>query len=365
MRRTFGSFVFVLVAGAIIGATYGLLMNEILDRNWGLKAPIRGAIRGMVVASVAVALEVWISNSAIGRWQRSLKFRRGVALRVLITVMSIYVALAGSHWVLIGDKETYVQWFQNGFAPDFLFALGAGVVIQVMLQARRLIGGRTLTYFLLGRYARPTEERRIFVLADLKESTAITEKLGDQKALELITGVFLDIDSTIKKHRGVIHNYVGDEIIMSWLDRGPDGNMRLLQCIDEIFQVIAMRQAHYLDKYGVAPSLRMGVAGGPVAVGECGWEKRQVVYIGDTINKAKRMQEACKRHDLSVILDADTARGVTLPMGIGLSAVEEATLRGRAQVTKMLTLTGPDGSALTARFVAPPARRLARFARTV
>lgn len=348
MKRTFGSFVFVLVAGAIIGALYGLMMNEILDRNWGLKAPIRGAVRGMVVASVAVVLEVWIGNSAIGRWQRSLKFRRGVALRVIITCLIIYVALASSHLFLIGDREVYLQWIQNGFAPDFLFALGAGVVIQVMLQARRLIGGRTLTYFLLGRYSRPTEERRIFVLADLKDSTAITEKLGDQKALELITGVFLDIDAAIKRNRGVIHNYVGDEIIMSWLDRGPDGNMPLLQCIDEIFQTLSLRQAHYLEKFGVAPTLRLGIAGGPVAVGECGWEKRQVVYIGDTINKAKRMQEACKRHDLSVILDAQTARGITMPMGIGIAAVEEATLRGRAEATKMLTLTGPDGNALEA-----------------
>ncbi len=348
MRRTFGSFVFVLVAGAIIGALYGLMMNEVLDRNMGLKAPIRGSVRGVVVAFVAVSLEVWIGNSAIGRWQRSLKFRRGVALRVLITCLIIYVALAGSHLVLIGDKDVYVQWFNNGFAPDFLFALGAGVVIQILLQARRLIGGRTLTYFLLGRYARPTEERRIFVLADLKDSTAITEKLGDQKALELITGVFLDIDPAIKKHRGVIHNYVGDEIIMSWLDRGPDGNMRLLKCIDEIFQTLSVRQSHYLKKFGVAPTLRLGIAGGPVAVGECGWEKRQVVYIGDTINKAKRMQEACKRHDLSVILDAETARGITMPMGIGIDAVEEATLRGRAEATKMLTLTGPDGTALEA-----------------
>ncbi|CUH53896.1 adenylate/guanylate cyclase domain-containing protein [Shimia marina] len=348
MKRTFGSFVFVLVAGAIIGALYGLMMNEILDRNWGLKAPIRGAVRGMAVASVAVALEVWISNSAIGRWQRSLKFRRGVALRVAITCLIIYVALAGSHIVLIGDRDVYVDWIQNGFGPDFLFALLAAVVVQILLQARRLIGGRTLTYFILGRYARPTEECRIFVLADLRGSTAITETLGDQKALELITGVFLDIDATIKKHRGVIHNYVGDEIIMSWLDRGADGNMQLLQCIDEIFQVLAARQGHYLAKFGVAPSLRMGIAGGPVAVGECGWEKRQVVYIGDTINKAKRMQEACKAHDLSVILDAETAQGMTLPMGMGVTPVEQTTLRGRANATQMLTLTAPDGSALEA-----------------
>ncbi|GAA6180325.1 hypothetical protein NBRC116594_17630 [Shimia sp. NS0008-38b] len=348
MTRTFGSFLFVLIAGAVVGALYGLMMDQILDRGWGALSLLRGAVRGMIVATVAVGLEVWIGNSAVGRWQRNLKFRRGVALRLVITSFILFVALAGSHLVLIWDRATYLNWFQHGLFPDFLFALGAGVVIQIVLQTRRLIGGRTLTYFLLGRYARPTEERRIFVLADLEGSTTITEKLGDQRALELITGFFLDIDPTIKKHRGVIHNYVGDEIIMSWLDRGPDGNMQLLKCIDEIFQVVALRHAHYMKKYGVAPSLRMGIAGGPVAVGECGWEKRQVVYIGDTINKAKRMQEACKAHKLSVILDADTALGITLPMGIGLLSVEETTLRGRTNATQMLTLTGPDGRALQA-----------------
>jgi predicted ATPase len=35
-------------------------------------------------------------------------------------------------------------------------------------------------------------------------------------------------------------------------------------------------------------------------------------------------------------------------MGIGVDAVEEVTLRGRAEATRMLTLTGPDGTALEA-----------------
>lgn len=353
MTRTLGSFLFVLAAGAVVGALYGFMMDQMLERGWGLLSLLRGAIRGMVVASVAVGLELWISDSAIGRWQRSLKFRRGAALRAVITCVILLVALSGSHLVLISDREQYVQWLEHGLFPDFLFALGTAIFVQFNITVRRLIGGRTLTYFLLGRYSKPTQERRIFVLADLKGSTAITEQIGDEKALELITGMFLDIDPTIRKYRGVIHNYVGDEVIMSWLDRGPDGNMRLFQCIDEIYQIISMRQAHYLRKFGVAPSLRMGVAGGPVAVGECGWEKRQVVYIGDTINKAKRLQEASKEHGLSVIIDAETARGITLPMGIGLEPVDTAQLRGRAATTQMLTLTGPDGQALQALPPAP------------
>ncbi len=348
MTRTFGSFVFVLIAGAVVGALYGYTLDQILARGWGISAIPRGAVRGMIVATVAVGLELWVSRSFIGRWQRSLTFRPGVVLRGLITTLILLVALSGTHLVLLRDKNEYLMWFQHGLPRDFLLVVAMAFVVQFVMQARRLIGGRTLTYFLLGRYARPTHENRIFVLADIKGSTTITERLGDQKALELITGFFLDIDPAIKRHRGVIHNYVGDEIIMSWLDRGPDGNLRLIQCIDEIFQVVATRHAHYMARYGVAPSLRMGIAGGPVAVGECGWEKRQVVYIGDTINRAKRLQEACKAHDLSVILDAETARGITLPMGIGLAAVEETTLRGRAQTTQMLTLTGPDGSTLRA-----------------
>ncbi|MDA5556719.1 adenylate/guanylate cyclase domain-containing protein [Shimia sp. MMG029] len=348
LSRNLGSFLFVLTVGAIVGAVYSYVLADMMGWGLGLLALWRGAVRGVIVATIAVGLEVWISNSPVGRWQRSLKFRRGLALRMLITCCILLFSLAATHLVLIRDKDTYVMWFQQGLFPDFLFAFCTGIFIQFMLQARRLIGGRTLTYFLLGRYARPTEERRIFVLADLKGSTSITEKLGDQKALEMITGFFLDIDPVITKRQGVIHNYVGDEVIMSWRDRGPDGNMRLLQCIDEIFQIVAARHDHYMDKYGVAPSLRMGIAGGPVAVGECGWEKRQVVYIGDTINRAKRLQEACKAHGLSVILDAETANDITLPMGLGLAQVEETTLRGRASATQMLTLTAPDGSALEA-----------------
>lgn len=338
MIRTLGSFIFVLAAGAVVGALYGFFIDLIMAHGLGGLAMLRGAVRGMAVAVVAVGLEYLVSTSLIGRWLRSLTFRPSLVLRASITTLILLIALSGSHLILIRDKTQYLQWFQHGLPRDFIFVLATAFFVQFVLQARRLIGGRTLTYFLLGRYARPTHENRIFVLADMVGSTAAAEALGDETALELITGFFLDIDPTIKRHRGVIHNYVGDEIIMSWLDRGPDGNCCLLACIDEIFEIIDSGRAHYLAKFGVAPSLRFGISGGHVAVGECGWEKRQVVYIGDTINMAKRLQEACKTYDVPVMIDAKTAAGITLPEGMELGVVGETTLRGRSAATQLMTV---------------------------
>ncbi len=95
-------------------------------------------------------------------------------------------------------------------------------------------------------------------------------------------------------------------------------------------------RALYLEKFGVAPTLRIGMAAGPVAVGECGDEKRQVVYIGDTINTAKRLQDACKPYGVAVMTDADTLARMNLPEDMSATEMGRTTLRGRETETLMM-----------------------------
>lgn len=346
MSRITSTILIVIVLGGVMGALYGVFIDQLQDHGYGALALVRGGIRGVAVASVAVALELWVSTGIVGRWLRRLPFAPSLAMRIVVTTVILFTALSGSHLVLIRDPDVYANWLKHGLPRDFLIVMGVAMLIQVLLTARRLIGGRTLRNFVLGRYKRPTHEQRIFVLADMVGSTGMAEQLGDESALALIARFFLDIDPSIHRHGGEIHAYVGDEVVISWPRDNAERNGRVLACVAEILDIAETRGAHYQEHYGVAPKLRIGISGGHVAVGECGWEKPQVIYIGDTINRAKRLQESCKVHDTAVMIDGETAAHMRVPESLALVPIGEETLRGHRHTTRLLTLiTQAAGSA--------------------
>ncbi|KPA23510.1 Adenylate cyclase 1 [Shimia sp. SK013] len=338
LNRYLPTILFAVIAAGVVGAFYGYIMSQIVGRDFSAKVLMWGASRGIFVALAVLTLELLVHRGPVQRRMRAMAFVPAFVLRSIITSTHLIAALALSHWLYSPDWADFWAWVQRGLPRDFFFAAGTAFVVQLVLQAKRLVGGRTLRHFLMGRYNRPVQEDRIFVLADLVGFTAMADKLGDQRSLELVSGFFLDLDPTIHKYGAMIHNYVGDEVVMSWRDRGSVKNGRAVRCVRDMIAKTAEVRAKYLDTFGVAPTLRIGMAAGPVAVGECGWEKRQVIYIGDTINTAKRLQDACKPYGVSVMTDADTVARMNMPDDVTATEMGRTTLRGRETETLMMAL---------------------------
>ena len=58
--------------------------------------------------------------------------------------------------------------------------------------------------------------------------------------------------------------------------------------------LIAARAAAYRREYDAVPEFRAGIHGGPVVVAQCGDFNQEIVYFGDTVNTAARVQQRCK-----------------------------------------------------------------------
>ena len=118
--------------------------------------------------------------------------------------------------LLHGFERSGLDYFGWPLLRDTIIAFVIFLAISEFLQMRRVIGGRTLNALLLGRYHRPVREERIFLLVDIKGSTALAERLGDERAHAFITSTFFDIDQPILEHGGEVYSYVGDGLIASW-----------------------------------------------------------------------------------------------------------------------------------------------------
>ena len=78
---------------------------------------------------------------------------------------------------------------------------------------------------------------------------------------------------------------------------------------------------------------------GPIVVGEMGSVKKEIAMIGDTLNTAARIVEACREYDEAVLASADLLNQLTLPGGIVARALGPVALRGRATPVELFALS--------------------------
>ena len=128
----------------------------------------------------------------------------GLALQFLL-----YAAPYQLHWLTRG-------WLETDLPRMVILGFGLSLIIGMGVELERLIGAPLLASVLLGTYHRPSRQQRIVMFLDLANSTRLAEAMGELRVHDLITRFFFDIDEPILDHRGEVHAYVGDEVIVSW-----------------------------------------------------------------------------------------------------------------------------------------------------
>lgn len=71
---------------------------------------------------------------------------------------------------------------------------------------------------------------------------------------------------------------------------------------------MTLKASLYRREFGLVPTFRVGLHGGPIVAGECGDDKREIVYFGDTINTTARIQEACKELGRPLLVSGELLR---------------------------------------------------------
>ena len=241
------------------------------------------------------------------------------SLGLLIIVKGLFYLLIMS---IIFMFMRYVFWdlillshFFNGIAPYVvdeswpylfrifaLYTLAMGIVISFIVQINKKFGPGVLIPILLGKYLSPVKEERIFMFLDLESSTSYAEELGHIQYSNLIRDCFLEINKATVPFQAEIYQYVGDEIVLTWL---VNENTNFLSPIEFYFESVKRlnnKKEHFLSQYGIMPSFKAGIHDGFVTGVEVGNIKREVAYHGDTINVASRIQHKCKEYNCDLLI---------------------------------------------------------------
>lgn len=335
-RREWRIILWISLTSAVISAYFGYAVAP-ADQPplWGA---VQGILTSLLIATPVAFFEVRRARINSLGWMRRLPLAGYFLVKVVFYCVVILVGLILSRLLMsIGDRQFII--FDPIFRNSVLFSVSMSVVGNLIIETGRLLGFGTLKNLLLGRYARPRSEQRAFLLIDMKDSTGLAEKLGAIRFHELLNAFFRDIADAALECDAEIHKYVGDEAILTW----PEGlALSAGDCLDCPFLVrqnIDRNAARYRDRFSTVPEFRAALHFGEIVAGEIGDVRREIAYVGDTLNVAARLLEASKSFGHDVLASGDLLARVQLPADLLAEALPTLSIRGRGAPLEIAALS--------------------------
>ncbi len=329
----------VVLAGMLIGSAYGGLLNVAAYGTPNFGVPI-GAISGFLLSSTIGAMEIFGTRTRPGRVVEQAPFWvtllvKGVVYGSMIAVVNIVEPATRLLHVPLGTGS-----FQ---LVSVIFSFGATGAVIFMLQISQIIGGRTLRDWVLGRYHRPRPEERFFLFVDIAGSTGLAERIGPVGVHQFLNRVFVLASDPVDDHRGEIYQYVGDEMVITWMEAEgrPDG--RPIKCFTAIETALDAAADDFIRDFGIAPRVRAALHVGPVIVGEVGGRKRDIVFHGDVMNTTSRLEQVARDLDRRLVVSGEAVDRMTDARQYALEDLGVHMLRGRTSPVQIYAVTSPAG----------------------
>ena len=203
---------------------------------------------------------------------------------------------------------------------------------------------RTFKALLSGKYRRPYAERRFFLFVDVVGSTAIAERLGALEAHRFLAAVFSAVAEPVELCRGEIYQYVGDEIVITWVEADGVADARALRCLFAMRAALAADASQFVQRFGVRPELRAALHLGEVIAGEVGTVRRAIVFHGDVMNTTGCLEQATREVGCLFIASAEALRPIDPPPEIRTHDLGALALRGRVQPIHAFCVEYSDGN---------------------
>lgn len=329
----------ILAKVLAITVPLGILIGLALGRLIGGPGPsmAAGAVIGLVVSAGIVSFDASWALGLIPRGWREAPFLVVLVTRSLVWLAIIVVGI--SLPLLTIGQLSPADLFDPQFVISVVVSFFAVLLFNFVAQVNRLLGRRVLVRLILGRYHRPREEARVFLLVDLRGSSQIAERLGNLGYHSFLKRFISDVSASVVRYRGEVHRYVGDEVILTWT---AEEGLRDARCIKAVFAISDTLQAArtgYEADFGLVPSFWAGLHLGPIVAGEIGTIKHEIAFLGDTLNVAARIEQACKDLQHQFLASAEVVSALDLPDEFASESVGGIELRGIEDSVELFAMT--------------------------
>lgn len=331
-RTVAATIVSVLGLTSIASAIFGIFL--VSDRPWFVAAT-NGVGGGLVIAAPIVVWLVFGLDAGIGHRLKRLPLLLYVAANSLVMGGMLLIGHLGAYHLLWTGRTSFLD---DPYLPaSLMFSVALVVTVSIAMELRRLIGPGVFGAVLLGRYRYPRTERRLFLMLDIAGSTALAERLGPENFFAFLDRWIHLLTEPLLASGGRIYRYVGDEVILTWKWEGDAAERALAFALDASRAVAS--GADWRRDFGESPRMRIVLHGGPVMAGEIGDLKREIAFLGDTLNTASRIAGEARQHEALVLASSEAVDGVSLPPGLVRHDLGPVALRGKAEPVALVRLT--------------------------
>ncbi len=268
----------------------------------------------------------------------------------------------------LGNFPAGMLWIVRGMgfsACMAVVALTARRARELARRAGRASAAQSRVIQLFGKYVAPEVARGVIdangearaemvevtvLFTDLRNFTALSEKLSPGAVLDVLNTHYQAIIPAVHAHGGTVNKFIGDAIMATFgaplrqgdhAERAVRAALQMLEAMEALNVRLRERELPELE-------MGIGVATGPVVVGTLGATQRvEYAVIGDTVNTASRLEGLNKDLGTRLLLSPgtrDALAGVLPTRGLG-----EVPVKGKARPVPVFTIEGLPASTAPVR----------------
>jgi adenylate cyclase len=275
----------------------------------------------MVSSIVFIATGIWMTVLVTGNLTRP--------LRSIINVL---------REVRRGNFDTKVRVTSNdeiGYTGDVINQMTVGLKERDLIKEMfgRYVAPEIRDEILSGRIPLDGEIRAVTVLfADLRDFTPLTEALPPKEVVKIINLYFKEMEDAIQRHRGLVLQFIGDEIEAVFGAPIAREDHPILAVRAGLEMAGRLRQVNAeLTKRGQGPLRHgIGIHTGEVLAANIGSPNRlSYALVGDTVNLASRLEGLNKIFGTEIIASGTTC--ACLNNAFSLTKLPETHIKGIAK----------------------------------
>ncbi len=231
------------------------------------------------------------------------------------------------------DSVPLIFWFSAA-----IFFILSTMQINFLVLMNKKFGPGNLLKIFMGKYHQPVVENRLFLFLDLKDSTAIAEKLGHIKYSQLLQDCFLELNRLVMNEDAEIYQYVGDEAVLTWKFNREDVILKPVQLFFAYQKKLEKKAGFYEMMFGLVPEFKAGLHGGSVTVAEVGDIKREIAYHGDVVNTTSRLRSACNEFHKKFLASELINKKLIRDQGFSIDEIGKIHLKGKSREVKVFSI---------------------------
>jgi adenylate cyclase len=330
LERKLRLLAWVMVGGAIAGLVFNVPQ--------GRSATV-GVAYGLLMSTALGCTELFVLDGPMRAWLAGFSFSVNLMIRSAIYAAIIFLL----QWLQLGELIAGVPLVMSTetFWYGFIYSAVVSIVFNLILSITNLIGGRAFLNFVTGRYHVPVEENRFVLFVDIAGSTGLAEKLGGVGIHRFLDRTFRLLTLSVVDYRGEVLNYVGDGLIVTWPEHDGAIDGRPLRCFVAMRQELSRAASQFEREFGATPRIRGSLHFGSVIVGEIGDVKRAIVFNGDVMNTAARLEELSRNVDGGFIASRAAMQRFNSTPPFAVRDLGRLPIRGRADGIDVVGMDAP------------------------